>query len=151
VNNSYHFLDQWKFRLIIQKLNKTQLKLCVSAIQTLTAFITCSSTPKAVKWTPQKNKHMKMVQTFSLLWDSIPRSHKRERLRLLQNLGREERRKNVALSTLLLLIKCYIPTWSKQLPTVWHWKLLGFIQTRKDAAPNPPIQSRKNTAICVQE
>ena len=28
---------------------------------------------------PQKNKHMKMVQTFSLLWDSIPRSHKKKK------------------------------------------------------------------------
>ena len=35
---------------------------------------------------PQKTKHMKMVQTFSLLWDS-PRSHKRERLRLLWKYG----------------------------------------------------------------
>jgi len=27
---------------------------------------------KSIEVTPQKNKHMKMVQTFSLLWDSIP-------------------------------------------------------------------------------
>ena len=43
--------------MIIQRVNKIQLKLCLSAIQTLTAFITCSSTPKALKWTPRKKKN----------------------------------------------------------------------------------------------
>jgi len=27
---------------------------------------------KSIEVNPHKNKHMKMVQTFSLLWDSIP-------------------------------------------------------------------------------
>jgi len=49
---------------------------------------------KSSEVNPQKNKHMKMVQTYSLLWDS-PRSHKRERLQLLWNLGWEERRKKI--------------------------------------------------------
>jgi len=46
---------------------------------------------------------MKMVENYSLLWDSMPRSYKRERLQLLYNLGWEERRKNVALSIFGLL------------------------------------------------
>ena len=74
--------DQWKFT-IIQKVNKTQLKLCLSVIQTLTAFKTCSKYTKSSEVNPQKTKQMKMMQTFSLLWDTIPRSRKRERLWLL--------------------------------------------------------------------
>jgi len=35
---------------------------------------------KSSEMDPQKNKHTKMVQTFSLLWDCIPRSHKRKAL-----------------------------------------------------------------------
>ena len=47
--------------------------------------------------------------------------------------------KNVALSTLLL-------------QTVWHWKLLGFIQTRrKMQQPIQQFKEWKNTVICAQE
>jgi len=96
---------------------------------------------------------MKMVQTFSLPWDS-PRSHKRERLWFLWNLGREERRKNVALSTLLLLklgdqMLCpyIIQTASNRVAL----KASGVhTKTQHDAATNSPIQGRKNTVICVQ-
>ena len=139
----------------MQKVNKTQLKLCVCAIQTLTAFITCSNTPKAVRGRPQRKKQMKMVQIFSLLWDSIPKSHKIKRLRLLQNVGWDESRKNVALSTLLVLklgdqMLCpYIIQTASNCVTL---KTTG-VHTRpqKDAATNPPIQGRKNTVICVHE
>jgi len=123
----------------------------VSAIQTLTAFITFSGTPKAVN--PQKN--MKMVQTFSLLWDSTPRSHKRKGLWLLQNLGWEETRKNVALSTLLLLklwdqiLRPYIIRTASNCVALKATGVHANLQ--KDAATNPPIQVRKNTYICVQE
>jgi hypothetical protein len=72
VNNSYCFFDQQKFKLIIQNINKKQLKLCVSVIQTLTAFITYSSKPKAV------SEPLENGTNFSFLWDSIPRSHKTE-------------------------------------------------------------------------
>ena len=110
---------------------------------------------KSSEGNPQKNKHMKMVQTFSLLWDSIPRRHKRERLWLLQNLGWEERRKNVALSTLLLLkpedqmLRPYI---IQTVSNCVALKATGVhINPHKDAATNVPIQGRKNTVICVQE
>jgi len=33
---------------------------------------------KSSEVNPQKNKHMKMARTFSLLWNIIPRSHKRK-------------------------------------------------------------------------
>jgi len=64
VNSSYHCFDQWKCRLIIQKVNKTQLKLGVCAIQTLTASIKCSSTPKSVKWNPRKTNIWKWHKLF---------------------------------------------------------------------------------------
>ncbi len=133
-NNSHHFFDQWKFRLIIQKVNKIQLKICVSAIETLFAFITCSSTPKAVKGTPQKQTHENGANFFSPLGG---------------------KKKIVALSTLLLLKlrdqvlrPCMIQTASNCVAL----KATGVhTNPQKDAATNPPIQARKNTVICVQE
>ena len=110
---------------------------------------------KSSEVNPQKNKHMKMVQTFSLLWDSIPRRHKRERLWLLQNLGWEERRKNVILSTLLLLkpedqmLRPYI---IQTVSNCVALKATGVHTTpQTDAETKPPIQASKNTVICVQE
>jgi len=49
---------------LLYKINKTQLKVCVSAIQTLTAFIKSSSTPKALKWTPRKTNIWKWCKLF---------------------------------------------------------------------------------------
>ena len=50
---------------LYKKLNKTYLiKLCLSAIQTVIAFITCSSTPKALKWTPRKTNIWKWCKLF---------------------------------------------------------------------------------------
>jgi len=57
--------DQWKFRIIIQKENKTTQTLCLCDTNTYCGH-NMLSTPKAVKWTYHKNKHVKMVQTFSL-------------------------------------------------------------------------------------
>jgi len=59
---------------MIQKVNKTQLKLDVSALQTLTAFIKCSSTPKAVKWTPRKTntwKWHKLLLSFETVFQEV--------------------------------------------------------------------------------
>ena len=100
MNISYHFLDQWKFGLIIQKVNKTQtVCLCdtnTSCIHNVQIHQEQWSVP------PEKQKY-ENGSNFSLIWDSIPRSHKIERLWLLHNLGWEERWKNVAVSTLWLL------------------------------------------------
>ena len=102
---------------------------------------------KSSEVNPQKNKHKKMAQTFSLLWDTIWWSQKRERLWLLLNLGWEERRKNVALCTFLLLKlgdQMLCPYIIQQLQTVWHWKLLGFIQTcRKMQQPIHQFKEEK--------
>jgi len=47
---------------------------------------------------------MKMAQTFPLLWEIIPRSHKRKALgKALASLESRMEKKKVALSTLLLL------------------------------------------------
>ena len=75
VNNSYHYFYQWKFRPITQKVNKTQLKPCVFAIQTLTAFkYTKSSEVK-----PKKNKHENGANFFPPLGQS-KKSQKRKAL-----------------------------------------------------------------------
>jgi len=49
---------------LYKKVNQTHPKLCLSTIQTVTAFITCSSTPKALKWTPIKTNIWKWCKLF---------------------------------------------------------------------------------------
>ena len=118
----------------MQKLNKTQLKLCVSTIQTLTASITCPSTPKAVKGTPQKQTHENGANFFSPLGG---------------------KKKIVALSTLLLLklgdqmLHPYIIQTGSNCVALKATRVHTKLQ--KDVATNPSIQGRKNTVICAQE
>ena len=86
---------------------------------------------------PKKHKHTEVVKTFPHLWDSILRSHKRERLQLLKNIEWEEKQ-NVALSTPLLLklrdqILCpYIVQTDSN--------CVALKTPHKDAATNPLIQ-----------
>jgi len=68
--------------LIVQKVNKTRLKTLYLCDTNSYCIHNMFQYTKSSEVNPQKNKHMKMAPTFSLLFDSIPR-HKREKLWLL--------------------------------------------------------------------
>ena len=71
-------------------------------------------------------KHIKMVQTFSLLWDSIQRSHKRERLWLLQNLA-----------------DCILKKWS-----LWMWSLGRMKQFSFLIGSRTSQQTQRSEIVC---
>jgi len=122
------FFDKWKFRLIIQTIYKTQLKLCISVIQTLTAFITCSSTPKAVKWTPRKTNIWKWCKLF-LSSGTVFQEVTKEKG---SGFCRKEEK-----------MWHYLPFCFQLCGTESYWG------SQKDAASSPPIQGSKNTVICI--
>ena len=142
-----HCALSWNLKLIITQT------MCVCDTHTECIHNMFQYT-KSIEVNPRKT-NMKMVQTFSLLWDSIPRSHKTKRLWLLQNLGWDKRRKNLALSTLLLLKigdPMLRPYFIQTASNGMALKGTGVrTNPQKDAATNTPIQGRKNTVICVQE
>jgi len=78
-----------------------------------------------------------MAQTFSLLWDSIPRCHKRKVPASVETrMGGKKENRGI-----------FYPFASNCVAL----KATGVhTNPQKDAATNPPIQGRKSTVICVQ-
>ena len=102
---------------------------------------------------PPKNKHMKMLQTFSL-WNSIPKSQKRKAPASVESRMGRKKNKCGILSPLLLkledhMLHPYIIQTALNCVALKATAVHTNPQT--DAATNPPIQARKNTVICVQE
>ena len=147
-----------KIRLIIQKVNKTQLTLCISVIQTRTAFMTCTSTPK--HWSePPYEKCMWTYENganfyLSHLGQYSKKSQRRKVLASVESsMGRKNKKCGIVYPSVAETRGSDVTSLRHQ--TASHWAALKATgvptNPQNDAATNPPVGGRKSTVICVQE